>query len=590
SWPARGGGGGGGARGALSNVGALTPTIQWYPGHIAKAERELRATLRLVDVVVEVRDCRIPAATAHPDVGDWVGGKGRVLVMNRADAVPDVARAAWRRHFVDAAAAAAAAAGASGAAAAGAAAAAAAGARHPTGAARVVDPPRFINAKSGDGVRGVRAAALAAGASVNARRAGRGLRPRPVRVVVIGYPNVGKSALINRLVGRRAVRSANTPGVTRQLQWVRLADDLELLDMPGIIPAKLVSQATAVRLALCDDIGTAAYDDQVMAAALVEELLAVAAAHPGYVDLGAVARRYKVPVGGHTGEGYLHAAADRLYQGDLHRTAVRLLNDFRGGHLGPIALEAPPPPLDGGGGGTHRGGGGAPRVQGGDCLAATAPPSASCSGAGHPSAAVAATRAQYRKRNTSHRCTGPTRHTPQPPPPPRSIPPPPPCPPLHHVVEEADELRLLPVGHLHDRRVKAVKRHRRAVARGGGAELCAKRVAAVRARDGNGEPVAAAPTPPPPPPPPSRPPPPPPPLPPPPPPPPPPPRRRPPAASSSPPPPVDDAQCGGTRATTTNGLSRPPCTRSASRKNSPRRPSSSGWPTSSARCVSRRNA
>lgn len=209
-------------------------------------------------------------------------------------------------------------------------------------------------------MRGVRAAALAAGASVNARRAARGLRPRPVRVVVIGYPNVGKSALINRLVGRRAVRSANTPGVTRQLQWVRLSEDLELLDMPGIIPAKLVSQSTAVRLALCDDIGTAAYDDQVMAAALVTELVAVAARWPGYVDLAAVERRYRVPVAGHTGEGYLHAAAAALYRGDLHRMAVRMLNDFRGGLLGPIGLEAPPT-LDGDGDGEgDAAGGGAP--------------------------------------------------------------------------------------------------------------------------------------------------------------------------------------------------------------------------------------
>lgn len=349
---------GGGARGALSNVGALSPVIQWYPGHIAKAERSLRATLKLVDVVVEVRDCRIPLATAHPDVASWVGSKGRVLVMNRADSVPDVTRADWRRYYVEeaerqtaAAATATRGEGAAGRPPQGREGGSAAGAGSPSppvgGGGRAalpptVAPPRFINAKTGDGVRGVRAAALAAGAGVNARRAARGLLPRPVRVVVIGYPNVGKSALINRLVGRRAVRSANTPGVTRQLQWVRLADDLELLDMPGIIPAKLVSQATAVRLALCDDIGTAAYDNQVMAAALVTELCAVAARRPGYVDLAAMERRYKVPVADRTGEAYLHKAAERLYQGDLHRMSMRMLNDFRGGLLGPIGLEAPP--------------------------------------------------------------------------------------------------------------------------------------------------------------------------------------------------------------------------------------------------------
>lgn len=292
----------------------------------------------------------------------------RVLVMNRADSVPEAARADWRRYYVEeaerratatAAAMGEAAAGGSppqgregdATAEAGGGGRGAAGAGSPPGGGGggggvapppTVAPPRFINAKSGDGVRGVRGAALAAGAGVNARRAARGLLPRAVRVVVIGYPNVGKSALINRLVGRRAVRSANTPGVTRQLQWVRLADDLELLDMPGIIPAKLVSQDTAVRLALCDDIGTAAYDNQVMAAALVTELSAIAERRPGYVDLAVLERRYKVPVADHTGEAYLHAAAEQLYRGDLHRMSVRMLNDFRGGLLGPIGLEAPP--------------------------------------------------------------------------------------------------------------------------------------------------------------------------------------------------------------------------------------------------------
>jgi ribosome biogenesis GTPase A len=162
-----------------------------------------------------------------------------------------------------------------------------------------------------------------------------------VRCVVIGYPNVGKSALINRLVSRRAAKSANKPGVTRNFQWIRLAEDIELLDMPGVIPAKLVSQDTALRLAICDDIGQAAYDSQITAGLMIEELKRVADRFPGYVDLDLLEQRFKVDPRVVTGEEFVFAAADKLYHGDCERTACRLLTEFRSGDLGLIALEAP---------------------------------------------------------------------------------------------------------------------------------------------------------------------------------------------------------------------------------------------------------
>jgi ribosome biogenesis GTPase A len=296
----------GAPRGALSSAGAVQPTIQWYPGHIAKAERRLRESLRLVDVVVEVRDCRVPLATAHPEVKNWVGNRPRVLAMNRADLVPEVARAAWREHLV-----------AQG------------------------ETPRFINAKEGRGVRELKRLALDVGSAVNEKRVRRGLLPRPVRCVVIGYPNVGKSALINRLVGKRAAKSSNKPGVTRNFQWVRISDTIELLDMPGVIPAKLVSQDTALRLAICDDIGQAAYDTQITAGLMVEEMKRVAQRFPGYVDLSILHERFKVDPALVTGEEFVHLAAGKLYNGDAERTACRLLKEFRSGDLGPVTLEAP---------------------------------------------------------------------------------------------------------------------------------------------------------------------------------------------------------------------------------------------------------
>lgn len=287
-------------------AGAVTPAIQWYPGHIAKAEKTLKASIKLVDVIIEVRDCRIPIATAHPKVKEWVGNRARVLAMNRADLAPEAARSAWREHLLEKG-----------------------------------ESVRFINAKQGRGIKELKKLAIEAGSSVNDKRKNRGLLPRPVRCLVIGYPNVGKSAVINRLAGRNAAKSQNKPGVTRNFQWVRISETIELLDMPGIIPAKLVSQDTALRLAICDDIGQAAYDRQITAGHMVEELKRVAGGYAGYFDVTTLHERFKVDPMTVSGEEFVYLAAQKLYKGDAERTAVRLLTEFRQGLLGLAALEAP---------------------------------------------------------------------------------------------------------------------------------------------------------------------------------------------------------------------------------------------------------
>lgn len=294
------------SRGALSQVGQLTPIIQWYPGHIAKAERALRDAIKLVDVVIEVRDCRIPISTTHPSINEWTGSRARVVAMNRADLAPELSRSMWREELQ-----------------------------------RCGERVRFVDAKAGRGVRGVKELAVQAGLAVNERRRAKGLMPRPVRALVMGYPNVGKSALINRLVGRNTAKSANKPGVTRNFQWIRMAKDIELLDMPGIIPVKLERQDSALRLAICDDIGQGAYDVQMIAALMVEEVKKVALKDTRLFDLGLMKRRFKTDTAGLTGEEFLHFAADRVASGDVERTAVRLLKEFRLGTLGPAALEWP---------------------------------------------------------------------------------------------------------------------------------------------------------------------------------------------------------------------------------------------------------
>lgn len=283
-----------------------SPSIQWYPGHIAKAEKALIEQLKKVDVVLEVRDARIPLSTHHPQVAQWVGNKERVLVLNRVDMIPKRVQAEWTEWFQ-----------AQG------------------------EIPYFTNANHGGGVAAVAQAAAIAGEAMNQRRSDREMLPRPVRAVVIGFPNVGKSALINRLLNRRAVESARRPGVTRQLRWIRLSDQLELLDAPGVLPSRLADQSAAIKLAICDDIGEAAYDNQRVAATLVDLLKQLQEDSSGINFTEGVRSRYNLNPLEMTGESYLAKLAESRYQGDTERAARQLLNDFRKGFLGTIPLELP---------------------------------------------------------------------------------------------------------------------------------------------------------------------------------------------------------------------------------------------------------
>ena len=304
--------------------------VQWYPGHIARAERLLRDQLKNVDCVVEVRDLRIPLATSHPDVASWIGrgsgnennsnpassssaGKLHITVLNRSDMVDEQERARWVSYF-----------------------------KHKMKERHVV----VTDAKSGRGVEQVKKIALSIAKEVNEKRIQKGLLARPVRTAVVGYPNVGKSALINRLVGKKACASAPRPGVTRDLRWVRVSEEIDLLDSPGVLPPRMSDQDAANRLAMANDIGEASYKASEVAARLFEEMKVLPSWTREKGNIGSVLmKRYKMSsreVEEMNGDMFIEKIAMSTCGGDFERAGTKVLNDFRGGFLGRFCLEVTP--------------------------------------------------------------------------------------------------------------------------------------------------------------------------------------------------------------------------------------------------------
>ncbi|KAA8550868.1 hypothetical protein F0562_002552 [Nyssa sinensis] len=276
--------------------------VQWYPGHIAKTERELKEQLKLMDVVIEVRDARVPMSTSHPQMDAWLGTRKRILVLNREDMISTADRNAWAAYY-----------------------------------ARQGTKVAFSNGQLGMGTMKLGRLAKTLAAAVNVKRRAKGLLPRPVRAGIVGYPNVGKSSLINRLLKRRMCPAAPRPGVTRELKWVQFGKDLELLDSPGIIPMRISDQTAAIKLAICDDIGERSYDVVDVAVILVQMLSRLPA-----VGTRALHDRYKIDTDGRCGKTFVQKLALQLFNGDINQAAFRVLTDFRKGKFGWIALERPP--------------------------------------------------------------------------------------------------------------------------------------------------------------------------------------------------------------------------------------------------------
>lgn len=287
--------------------------IQWYPGHMTKTRRQIEADLKLVDIVVELIDARIPVSSRNPDIDAICGGKPRLIVLNRADQADPAVNRAWTERF-----------------------------RSQGHAVLETD------AKSGRGVAQFSAVIQGVLKEQIAAWREKGQVGRPVRAMVVGVPNVGKSTFINKVAKKKSAKAGDRPGVTRGKQWVNVDQGLDLLDTPGILWPKFEDQTTGLHLAF-----TGAVKDEIMD---VETLGCHLMSLLGERYPEALTAAYKLPQVPSRGAeendvvyGYrlLEACAQkrgmRISGGELdtERMARVLLDEYRGGKLGRFTLEIP---------------------------------------------------------------------------------------------------------------------------------------------------------------------------------------------------------------------------------------------------------
>ena len=282
--------------------------IQWYPGHIAKAEKKLSEVINRVDLVIEVRDARIPLSTGHPHLNQWISNKKHILVINRSDMISPNTINSWNQWFKD-----------------------------------NDEYPHWCDAKRGIGIKAICKSTKKSRLSIDNRRLSRGMKIRPLRALTLGFPNVGKSALINRIANKRVVESARKAGVTRNLRWIRLDSGIDLLDAPGVIPPNLEDQKSALNLALCDDIGEAAYEIESVAIEFIKIISKLNKDKNANISLKKISNRYGVDItkGFKNPSEWIDVAASKHTSGDRRRMAYKLLEDYRNQMLGKIALEVP---------------------------------------------------------------------------------------------------------------------------------------------------------------------------------------------------------------------------------------------------------
>ena len=277
--------------------------FQWYPGHMTKAKRQMQEDIKLIDLVIEVIDARCPVSSRNPDINGLASSKLRLILLNKSDLADKEANKKWVEYFKGQ-------------------------------GFYVVE----LDSRDRKNMKGVQATLDEVCAAKFERDRKRGIKNRPVRAMVVGIPNVGKSTFINSFAGRSVAKTGNKPGVTKGKQWIKLNKSVELLDTPGILWPKFEDNTVGLHLAFIGSINDAIIETRELSLELADFLKET---YPGILN-----KRYEVDESAVNHEIITEIAAKRNFvkkgsELDFDKAAAVLIDEFRSGNLGNITLERP---------------------------------------------------------------------------------------------------------------------------------------------------------------------------------------------------------------------------------------------------------
>ena len=278
--------------------------INWYPGHMKKTKESIQKNLKMVDVVFELIDARIPYSSQNPVIESIVGDKPRVIILNKSDLADNRSNKIWQEYFIG-----------------------------------KDIPSVLVDSITGKGIESLLNMSLDVTKDKRENFEKRGVISRPTRAMIIGIPNVGKSTLINTLSGRKGTKTGNRPGITKSNQWIKTRGLLELLDTPGILWPKFEDQSVGLNLAFTGAIKDEILDKETLALRLLERLILN---FPSLVE-----KRYGIEINDDTGLDVMSKIAKKrgciIRGGEVDYTKVCgiILDEFRKGVIGNITLELP---------------------------------------------------------------------------------------------------------------------------------------------------------------------------------------------------------------------------------------------------------
>ena len=275
--------------------------IQWFPGHMTKAKRQMQEDIKLIDLVIELLDARIPLASRNPEIDQLARDKARMILLNKADLSDPKMTSRWKEYFE-----------------------------------RQGMTVLALDSRSASLRKPMQKAIMDATEKKRARDLRRGIKNRPVRAMIAGIPNVGKSTLINSLAGRAAARTGNKPGVTKGKQWIHLRDNIDLLDTPGILWPKFEDQETGIHLAMIGAISDHVLQVEDLSLKVIHFLRE---AYPGVLSDRYAVDEEKEDVDILSAIALKRGCLVRGNEKDYRKTADLFLDEFRKGQLGRISIE-----------------------------------------------------------------------------------------------------------------------------------------------------------------------------------------------------------------------------------------------------------